>query len=142
MGINRIFETLSKIDSGNQEKTLPKAATPPFVSTASETNAAEKRSNQQSYGDYRRSQIESRWAAQTQDRRLNPSFPKFPKLNTRPPMSSVYSAMALLTVKLIIGSILFLFVKASCPMPQMLATARGCRLVFFNGRKSREDLAS
>lgn len=47
MGINRIFETLSKIaDSGHQEKTLPKAATPTFVSTTSETNTAEKRSNQ------------------------------------------------------------------------------------------------
>lgn len=47
MGINRIFETLSKVDSGNQEKTLPKAVTPTFVSTTGETNTAEKRSNQQ-----------------------------------------------------------------------------------------------
>lgn len=68
MSINRIFEGLSKVlDSGNQEKTLPKTATPTFVSTTSETNTAEKRSNQQTYGDYRRTQIQARWTEQQQN---------------------------------------------------------------------------
>lgn len=62
MSINRIFEGLSKVvDSGSQEKTQPKSATPLFVSTTGETNTAEKRSNQQIYGDYRRNQIQARW---------------------------------------------------------------------------------
>lgn len=61
MGINRIFESLSKIDSGNQEKIQSKAVTPAFVSTIGETNTAEKRSNQQTYEDYRRTQIQALW---------------------------------------------------------------------------------
>ena len=68
MGINRIFEGLRKVvATGSQEKTQPKSVTPTFVSTTGETNTAEKRSNQQNYGDYRRNQIQARWTEQQQN---------------------------------------------------------------------------
>lgn len=66
MGINRVFEGLSKVvDSGNQEQKQPKTVTPTFVPTT-ETNAEQKRFEQQNYGDYRRAQIQARWTEQTQ----------------------------------------------------------------------------
>jgi hypothetical protein len=66
MGINRIFEGLSKVlDSGKQERMQPKTVTPTFVPTT-ETNAEQKRFEQQNYADYRRNQIQAQWTEQIQ----------------------------------------------------------------------------
>lgn len=80
MGINRIFETLSKvIDAGNQEQKRSETITPTFV-PLSETTSTEKRTEQQFYGDYQRNQIEMRWAKQqTQD--VSPFQSVFPKIS-------------------------------------------------------------
>ncbi len=51
MNINRILEGLSNtFDAGNQEQTQAEILTPTFVPTT-ETNPAEKRGEQQLYGD-------------------------------------------------------------------------------------------
>lgn len=70
MSINRIFEGLSKIDSGNQEQTPPKAVMPTFVPT-SETTSTEKLFDQQNYGSYLRNQIEARWMLEAQPQQDN-----------------------------------------------------------------------
>lgn len=70
MNINRIFEGLSKVlDSANQEQTQSETATLTFA-PQSETTSTEKRSEQQFYGNYQHSQIESKWLAQ-QNNSLN-----------------------------------------------------------------------
>lgn len=83
MNINRIFEGLSKVDSGNQEQMPTKAVTPTFVPT-SETASTEKLFDQQNYGIYLRNQIENRLTEQTQDGAAQSEFPKVPEAKYTP----------------------------------------------------------
>ena len=67
MGIDRILGGLSGAGgAGEREPSLPKATTPTFVPTPTDTYGATKRGEQQFYGDYRRSMIEALLARQTQ----------------------------------------------------------------------------
>ncbi len=89
MSIKGIFKNLNQVsDFGNQEQTQPKTATPTFVPTT-ETDATQKRLDQQNYGDYRRNQIQTQWAeqqfngnqsSQTQTSKVKVTQTEFPKV--------------------------------------------------------------
>ena len=65
MDIKGIGNSLNKLsDFGDQEQAPPKPATQTSVPTTIDTNVAQKRSDQQNYGDYRRNQIHAQWAEQ------------------------------------------------------------------------------
>lgn len=71
MSINRILEGLSNtFDAGNQKQIQAETLTPTFVPT-NETPSAEKRGEQQLYGDYLRNQIQARWTLEAQPQQDN-----------------------------------------------------------------------